>query len=366
MRIQLISITALASLTVLSANSQTAGASAGSGISVGGPAPVVPALQPRQAVTPPVPPTQLPSGQVPSSTAQQTTPGLGTSTTTTGAGPGAGTTTGVGTGANEISSTTANPIGGTTQDQAVTAADQEVLAQVRQRVIIPGGNPWGPVHFSVANGVVTITGQAQSPAAQQQLEALVKSTPGVVAVMNQLNSTSPTAGTVTTSGNSGTTTAPLTSGGLSVAGAMSPADQILLLRVRQSVIPQIQVAGQPVPVNFTVQQGVVTVNGSVTSLAQKRQIAALVQQVPGVSQVSDQIRVGSTLPQTTLGATGTAAAVGQTTTGPDGNLTPTGRPNGAALPQGLQRRTDLPPGLQRRGTLPPGLTEGTNGSGTIR
>jgi len=223
------------------------------------------------------------------------------------------------------------------------------------------------VHFSVANGVVTVTGQAQSPAAQQQLEALVKSTPGVVAVLNQLNNAaSPTAGTVTTTGNSGTTTAPLNSGGPSVAGAMSPADQILLLRVRQSVVPQIQVAGQPVPVNFTVQQGVVTVNGSVASLAQKRQIAALVQQVPGVSQVSDQIRVGSTLPQTTLGATGTAAAVGQTTTGPDGNLTPTGRPNGAALPQGLQRRNDLPPGLQRRGALPPGLNEGTNGSGTIR
>jgi len=363
MRIQLISITALASLTVLSAKSQTAGASAGSGVSVGGPPPVVPALQPRQAVTPPVAPTQLPNGQVPSSTAQQTTPGLGTSTTTTGAGPGAGTTTGLGTGANEISSTTANP---TTQDQAVTAADQEVLAQVRQRIIIPGGRPWGPVHFSVANGVVTVTGQAQSPAAQQQLESLVKSTPGVVAVMNQLNSASPTAGTVATTGTtSGTTTAPLNSGGPSLAGAMSPADQILLLRVRQSVVPQIQVAGQPVPVNFTVQQGVVTVNGSVTSLAQKRQIAALVQQVPGVSQVSDQIRVGSTLPQTTLGATGATAAPGQIT-GPDGNLTPTGRTNGAALPQGLQRRNDLPPGLQRRGALPPGLSEGTNSSGTIR
>src|SRR5206468_2875812 len=127
--------TALASLTVFSAKSQTAGASAGSGISVGGPPPVVPALQQRQAVTPPVAPTQLPSGQasqVPSGTALQTTPGLGTSTTTTGAGPGPGTTTGVGTGANEISPTIANPTGGTTQDQAVTAGDQEVLAQVRQ------------------------------------------------------------------------------------------------------------------------------------------------------------------------------------------------------------------------------------------
>jgi hypothetical protein len=127
---------------------------------------------------------------------------------------------------------------------------------------------------------------------------------------------------------------------------MSPADQILLLRVRQSVVPQIQVAGQPVPVNFTVQQGVVTVNGVVTSLAQKRQIAALVQQVPGVIQVSDQMLVNST--------------------GAVPNLTPTGRSNGVALPTGPQGRTDLSPGLQREGAVPPGLVQGTNTSGTVR
>lgn len=334
MRIQLISMSALASLTVLSANGQTAGASAGSGISVGGPAPVVPALQQRQAVTPPVPPTQLPVGQasqVPSGT---------------------------------VSSTAINPTTGATQDQAVTAADQEVLARVRQRIVVrSGGGAWGPVNFSVANGVVTVTGQAENPAAQQQLEALVKSTPGVVAVLDQLNTTSPTAAAATTTGQSGTAVSTPNSGSISVAGAMSPADQILLLRVRQSVVPQIQVAGQPVPVNFTVQQGMVTVNGSVASLAQKRQIAALVQQVPGVMQVSDQVRVGvpGTLPQPGLGAIGTAVSPTETTTSPNANLTPTGRTNGVAVPAGLQPRTDLPPGLE-----PKGLGAVTNTSGSIR
>ena len=77
---------------------------------------------------------------------------------------------------------------------------------------------------------------------------------------------------------------------------------------------------------------------------QKREIAALVQQVPGVIQVSDRTLVNST---------GTVP-----------NLTPTGRSNGVALPAGPQGRTDLPPGLQRESTLPPGLVQGTNTSGT--
>ena len=353
MRIQLISITAVASLTILSANSQTAGSasSAGSGISVGGPGPIAPALQQRQAVTAPVPPSQLPAGQasqVPSGTVEQTSSGIGNPTP----------------GPNETSSSAASGTAGAIQDQAVTAADQAVLAQLRNRVVVPGANgAWGPLNFSVANGVVTLIGRVQSPAAQQQLEALVKSTPGVVAVVDQLN-TSPTAGFVTTTSNSGTptsVTAPSNSG-TSIAGAMSTADQILLLRVRNSVVPQIQVAGQPVPVNFTVQQGVVTLSGSVSSLAQKRQIAALVQQVPGVTQISDQIVVNSmgTLPQTTLGATtGAAAAPGQSTTSPNANLTPTGRPTGVASPQALHR-TDLPPGLERNTALPPGSVQGTN------
>ncbi len=332
MRIQLITISALASLAILSARSQTAGASAGSGISSGSPAPVVPALQQRQAVTPPVSPSQLPAGQadqVPSSTVDQTT---ATSTA-----------------ANALSSTAANPTAGSVQDQAITAADQEVLAQVRNRVIVPSGNgAWGPLNFSVANGVVTMVGRVQSPAAQQQLEALVRSTPGVVAVVDQLN-TSPMAGSVTTTGSPGTSpsgVAPMNSGASALTGgAMSPADQTLLLRVRQSVVPQIQVAAQPIPVNFTVQQGVVTINGAVTSFAQKRQIAALVQQVPGVVQVSDQMLVNST---------GTVP-----------NLTPTGRTNGVALPTGPQG-TDLPPGRQPQGALPPSVVQGTNNSGAVR
>jgi osmotically-inducible protein OsmY len=232
------------------------------------------------------------------------------------------------------------------QDQAITAADQAVLAQVR-KVVVPNGNgPWWPVNFSVANGVVTLIGKVPSAATQQQLEALVQNTPGVVAVVDQLSITSPT-GTIGSRGTPGSVAGPIKPETSVVTGApMNPADQTLLLRVRQSVVPQIQVASQPVPVNFTVQQGVVTINGAVTSLAQKRQIAALVRQVPGVVQVSDQMLVNSmgTVP----------------------NLSPTGRTNGVALPPMPQGRTDLPPGLQREVAVPSASTGVPNTSGTVQ
>lgn len=200
-----------------------------------------------------------------------------------------------------------------TQDHAGTVADQALLIQVRQRVVprIQGMSPWAPVHFDVHDGVVTVLGAVASPVLQKQIVALVQQTPGVVNVVDQLTTT--------------TTTEKVT---------VSPQDQVLLTRVRQVVLPQIQIGGMPAPVEFNVQQGVVTIIGAVPTIEQKHQIAALVQQVPGVVQVTDQVIVGRNNVVTGQPAdvgssirTGTSttvidngAAAGQNTT-----LTPTGR-----------------------------------------
>jgi hypothetical protein len=127
---------------------------------------------------------------------------------------------------------------------------------------------------------------------------------------------------------------------------MSSQDQGLLLRIRQTVLPQVQVASVPVPLNFNVQQGVVTITGTLPNAAQKTQIAALVRQVPGVVQVNDQVVVNpafnplnpaatANMPvtsSTTTGVTPNTGAAGTTLSPPasgavNNSPTPTGRTN---------------------------------------
>jgi osmotically-inducible protein OsmY len=244
------------------------------------------------------------------------------------------------------------------QDSAITPADLALLGQLQQTVVarVPNLGSWGPVHFQVQNGVVTILGAVPTAAQQQQIESSVQQTPGVVAVMNKM-----------------------TMAGSQPAGAAVSQDQVLSLRVRRAIVPQIQVAGNPVPVDFHAQQGVVTVVGTVSSIEQKRQIAALVQQVPGVVQVQDRMIVAGTAGANAAGALGTAgtstasapagAQLGTANSGnpaiqksgtANANLTPTGRTNSTALPRGLSNRTDLPPGLDRRIEMPPALAPRTN------
>jgi BON domain-containing protein len=172
------------------------------------------------------------------------------------------------------------------QDRAVTSTDQTLLITLRRTVettLQIKASPWMPVHFDINNGVVTLFGTIETANQKQQVVTTVQQTPGVARVIDQL---------VVGSTEQVSTTQ----------------DQSLLLRVRQTVLPQIQVAGVPPPINFSIQQGLVTITGTVPTIEQKRQILALVQQVPGVVQVSDQ-----TVVSPSAGAVGTP------------NLTPTGR-----------------------------------------
>ena len=194
------------------------------------------------------------------------------------------------------------------QDRAVTQSDQSLLVRIRQTVEprVQAKGPWTPVHFDVQNGVVTLIGTVETVEIKQQVEALVQLTPGVVRVVDQL-----------------------------VVGAVPQSattqDQSLLLRVRQTVLPQIQVGGMPVPVDFSVQQGLVTITGTVPTIEQKRLLIALVQQVPGVLQVSDQTVInrspGPGSAQFGAGQNKKFATPASTNNlGIITNLTPTGRP----------------------------------------
>ena len=68
-------------------------------------------------------------------------------------------------------------------------------------------------------------------------------------------------------------------------------DQAFLLQVRRSVLPQLQLAGTGLPIDFNVQQGVVTITGTAPNTVEKQRILTLVRQAPGVVQVSDQVNL---------------------------------------------------------------------------
>jgi osmotically-inducible protein OsmY len=156
------------------------------------------------------------------------------------------------------------------QDHAFTERDKAVLVRVREAVLpriqVNGQTP--PVHFSVSQGVVTLLGSVQTIQMRQEIEQIVIQSPGVVNIVDQL-----------LVGGGGETT-------------VSASDQQLLLRVRQAVLPQIQTSGAFAPaVDFSVNQGVVTVMGLLPTPEESQRIVALVRQVPGVVQVTDQVRV---------------------------------------------------------------------------
>ena len=222
------------------------------------------------------------------------------------------------------------------QDQALTPVDRTLLLAIRQAVQAQVPNPaaFSPVSFEVRNGVVTLAGQVQNASTEEQLESLVQQVPGVTGIIDHL----------VVAGTPGAAQAGIGQPGVGQP-LMSSQDQGLLLRIRQIVLPQVQVASVPVPLNFNVQQGVVTITGTLPNAAQKTQIAALVRQVPGVVQVNDQVVVNPAFNPLNPTANANLPANGSTTTGAtpitspgttlnpsatgalNNNPTPTGRTN---------------------------------------
>lgn len=99
------------------------------------------------------------------------------------------------------------------QDQAVTTTDQQLLVQLRQEVVTVLGTSAQvavPVHFICRNGNVTLVGLVPDQQQKEKIVTLVRRTPGVVQVIDQLqvnatanvNAGSGSTNTIATSTNS--------------------------------------------------------------------------------------------------------------------------------------------------------------------
>lgn len=234
------------------------------------------------------------------------------------------------------------------RDVAITPTDRALLMQIRQT-----GDPqtssfgaWSPANFLVRNGVVTLAGYVPALQERQRIEALVRATPGVLGVVNNLQV-------------------------VSRDQAIAPTDVALLTQIRRAVQPEVTRLGA-VPLHFIVRNGMVTIVGAVPDADARQRIEALVTKTPGVAGIVNRSGEGAMMPgnaAATAPASSASSAPAVTNQfGTDSIPSPTSRTNSSRLyrnelPNGLQNRDELPPGLQNREQLPPGLANPTNSSG---
>lgn len=207
-----------------------------------------------------------------------------------------------------------NQTGVALQDMSVTEADRTLLQKLRQ-LIVPRleamGAAGAAVHFWVRDGLVTMVGTVQSPEIKSEAERMVQQIPGLTSVDNRLfvGNVDPNASTI---------------------------DQALLLRVRETVLPQVT-SGSKTPVDFTARNGVVTVVGTVPTSEDAARVAKLVQQVPGVAQVKNRLLISSG--SSGVNESGAAPASTETQSSQvSTNLTPTGPSNNTTEPPSSQNQ----------------------------
>src|ERR1043166_5356910 len=112
------------------------------------------------------------------------------------------------------------------RDEAVTTQDRTLLINIRQKVqtevkalVTSSAGAWAPVNFKCDRGVVTIFGTVQSIEIKQQIAECVRRVPGVIRVEDSI--------VIAAAG-----------GGIQAGGS----DQVIVTRVREKVLPQIQVS----------------------------------------------------------------------------------------------------------------------------
>ena len=73
--------------------------------------------------------------------------------------------------------------------------------------------------------------------------------------------------------------------------AVTPTDRTLLVQLHRALMASFRPSTSLVPVHFQVQEGVVTIVGSVPTLEQKQRVLSSVQGLPGVAQVVDRLEL---------------------------------------------------------------------------
>jgi hypothetical protein len=132
-------------------------------------------------------------------------------------------------------------------------------------------------------------------------------------------------GTSDATGTTGMTSSP--AGSMARDVGTSEADKRLNTQIRQSLNADTSLSGVGQNVQLSTQNGKVTLRGSVSSEAEKRQIEQKVKQMNDVDNVDNQLQVASSGSPSSMGSSpGTSSSM----TNPSGSSPSTGRPSGSS------------------------------------
>jgi osmotically-inducible protein OsmY len=151
-------------------------------------------------------------------------------------------------------------------------ADRALAASVRQQFARYGDLSAlaNNVQITAQNGTIVLTGTVPTENERQMIEAMVRNTPGVLSVNDQLQVSAP----------------PVVS-----TYSPNPSDLALITSVRQSLREQPSIAPYAPNIGVTADNGMVTLTGSVPSEADRQFVDSIVKNTPGVTGLIDQMRI---------------------------------------------------------------------------
>jgi osmotically-inducible protein OsmY len=189
----------------------------------------------------------------------------------------------------------AAPIAAPSRPAAVpgySQSDQALADQLQQRLSShPTLSGFAPnVRMHVQDGRVNLTGNVPSEQDREIITDLISSTSGVVSINDQLEISTVPTGRISQNARVYTDPNSTSMLNLTVKG-FTETDRALAHRILDGV----QTWTAPMsPINLTVENGRVTLDGTVETYEQKRNIAAAVQKAAGVNTVYDNLQVTKT------------------------------------------------------------------------
>ncbi len=141
------------------------------------------------------------------------------------------------------------------------------------------------VNITASNGTVTLNGSVPTAQDREALDTLARNTTGVNNVINQVRIAPAVA--ETSPGGS----APIYSGGTQEGPSTPTMDQSLSDRIQQTLKNNTASAPLAQNINVSVQNGVVTLTGSIPGDQQRQTVDDLVRSVSGVKSVYDRMQV---------------------------------------------------------------------------
>ncbi len=184
--------------------------------------------------------------------------------------------------------------GADARSAADRALETSLHAEVNQYGDLGTGNPNLQIHAN--NGSVTLSGPVRNERDRQMVETLVRNTPGVVTVNDQLQVLYPPTGVVTPpvySSGAPVYPPPVVAAPVPVPriDAVRVTDQPLANRIADELRAEALAPGMLQNVNIRVENGAAYLLGYVSTQQEREAIDTAVQRVRGVTAVYDQLQV---------------------------------------------------------------------------